>query len=265
MEARIVAIFDNRHKKISEKEKAVIKKVISHLDTGKLRVAEKIGDEWHTHAWVQKAILLYFMVQNKRPMHAGPFEYIDKIPLKKNIRQLNIRVVPPATIRYGSFIKDGAILMPSYINIGAHVGKNTMVDTWATVGSGAQIGSNVHLSGGVGIGGVLEPPGSRPVIIEDNVFVGSRSIIVEGALIEEGAVIAAQVSITGSTKIIDVTQSSPKIYKGRVPKNSVVIPGSYAKEFPAGTYNVQCALIIGVRIPSTDAKTALNQFIRTSP
>jgi 2,3,4,5-tetrahydropyridine-2-carboxylate N-succinyltransferase len=241
---------------------AAIESAIDQLDQGQLRVAEKVGDKWIVNEWLKKAILLYMRVQKIVPMHAGDFQFADKIPVKKWTGAEGVRVVPPAFVRKGSFVESGAILMPSYVNIGARVGSGTMVDTWATVGSCAQIGKDVHLSGGVGIGGVLEPLQASPVIVEDHAFLGSRCIIVEGVHIGEGAVIGAGVTITASTKIIDVTGVEPVEMKGYVPPQSVVIPGTQNKEFPAGTYGVPCALIIGKRKPSTDLKTSLNQALR---
>lgn len=239
-----------------------IEDVITELDTGKLRVAEKLGENWHVNQWVKKAILLFIRVRKVEPMHAGDFHFADKVPVKKWTGQEGVRVVPPAFVRKGAYIEAGAILMPSYVNIGAHVGSGTMVDTWATVGSCAQVGKDVHISGGVGIGGVLEPLQANPVIIEDHAFLGSRCIIVEGVRIGEGAVIGAGVTITASTKIIDVTGMDAVVTTGYVPPNSVVIPGTQNKDFPAGTYGVACALIIGKRKPSTDLKTSLNQALR---
>jgi 2,3,4,5-tetrahydropyridine-2-carboxylate N-succinyltransferase len=243
-------------------DKEAIEDCIELLDSGHLRVCEKINHEWVTHQWIKKTILLYFKLKGMELMSAGDFNFYDKIPVKKWTGEENVRAVPFALARYGSFVAPGAILMPSYINIGAYVGKSTMVDTWATVGSCAQIGNSVHLSGGVGIGGVLEPLQANPVIIEDHAFIGSRCIIVEGVIIEEGAVIGAGVTITASTKIIDVTESEPKIYQGRVPKRSVVIPGHQVKQFKAGDYGVSCALIIGQRKASTELKTSLNDALR---
>jgi 2,3,4,5-tetrahydropyridine-2-carboxylate N-succinyltransferase len=246
----------------SETEKKSVEHVIQQLDSGHLRVCEKQNGTWLTFDWVKKAILLYFRMSPMGPIHAGDLQFWDKVPLKKWSGQEGVRVVPSALARKGSFIESGAILMPSYVNIGARVGSGTMVDTWATVGSCAQIGKNVHLSGGVGIGGVLEPVQATPVIVEDNAFIGSRCIVVEGALIEEGVVLGAGVTITGSTKVIDVTSPEEVIYKGRVPANSVVIPGTYSKKYPAGEYGVPCALIIGKRKPSTDLKTSLTEALR---
>ena len=237
-------------------------KTLEQLDNGTLRVAEKINGDWVVHAWVKQAILLYFRVAKMEVMEMGPFEFYDKIPLKKNLQSQGVRVVPPGTVRFGSHVESGAVIMPGYVNLGAYVGSGSMVDTWATVGSCAQIGKNVHLSGGVGIGGVLEPPGARPVIIEDGAFIGSRCIVVEGVVVEEEAVLGANVTITASTPIIDVTGDEEKIYKGRVPARSVVIPGTRNKEFGSGTYGTPCALIIGQRKESTDKKTSLNDVLR---
>ncbi|GIL17880.1 MAG: 2,3,4,5-tetrahydropyridine-2,6-dicarboxylate N-succinyltransferase [Oligoflexia bacterium] len=247
---------------LSLEEKQMILNTIERLNNGEIRVAEKIADGWITNAWIKEAILLYFRLMKMTPIQAGDLQFFDKIPLKKWTAAEGVRVVPAALARYGSYIEPGAILMPSYVNIGAYVGAGTMVDTWATVGSCAQIGKNVHLSGGVGIGGVLEPVQASPVIIEDNCFIGSRSIVVEGAILEEGAVLGAGVTITSSTKIIDVSGEKEVIHQGRVPKNSVVIPGTYQKSFPAGQYGVGCALIIGKRKPSTDLKTSLTEALR---
>lgn len=242
--------------------KEAIETVISMLDSGKVRVCNKIDGVWITNEWVKKAINLYFRICSVTTHEVGIFEYCDKIPLKKDFQSQDVRVVPPAVARYGSFINRNAVLMPSYVNIGAYVDSGTMVDTWATVGSCAQIGKNVHLSGGVGIGGVLEPVQASPVIIEDNCFIGSRCIIVEGVRIEEEAVIGAGTVITSSTKIIDVTGNMPVEKKGFVPSRSVVIPGSYTKDFPSGKFQVPCALIIGRRKHSTDLKTTLNSALR---
>lgn len=247
---------------LSSEQKENILKAIDQLDKGQVRVCHKVDGSWVTNEWLKMAILLYFRLQKMQPMFAGDFQYFDKIPLKKWQEADGVRVVPHALARKGSYIAKGVILMPSYVNIGAFVDSGTMVDTWATVGSCAQIGKNVHLSGGVGIGGVLEPLQATPVIIEDNVFVGSRSIIVEGAIVEAGAVIGAGVTITASTKIIDVTGSSPQEFKGKVPANSVVIPGTLNKKFPSGEYGVPCALIIGKRKESTDLKTSLTDALR---
>jgi 2,3,4,5-tetrahydropyridine-2-carboxylate N-succinyltransferase len=239
-----------------------IRAVLEELDKGRVRVAEPDGENWKVNEWVKKAVLMYFPIQGMETIQVGPFEFHDKIALKNNYAQLGVRVVPHAIARYGSFLAKGVIMMPSYVNIGAYVNEGTMVDTWATVGSCAQVGKHVHLSGGVGLGGVLEPIQAAPVIIEDGAFIGSRSILVEGCRIGKEAVIGANVCITGSTKIIDVSGSEPKEYKGYVPARSVVIPGSYAKKFAAGEYQVPCALIIGQRKESTDLKTSLNDALR---
>jgi 2,3,4,5-tetrahydropyridine-2-carboxylate N-succinyltransferase len=235
---------------------------IAALDRGEVRVAEPDNGEWRVNADVQAAILDYFRSRQMEPREVGPFEYHDKIPLKRGYEHLGVRVVPPAVARYGAYLSPGVILMPSYVNIGAWVGPNTMVDTWATVGSGAQIGADVHLAGGVGIGGVLEPPGARPVIVEDGAFLGSRCIVVEGVRIGAGAVLAPNVTLTASVPIIDVTGPEPVQHRGVVPPRSVVVPGTRPKEFPAGTYNLACALIIGHRSESTDLKTSLNDALR---
>ena len=248
---------------LKEKEtQQVIKEVIKELDLGHLRVAEPVSGGWQVNEWIKKAVILYFPIMEMKTIEVGPFEFNDKIPLKNNYAKLGVRVVPHGIARYGSFVASGVIMMPSYINIGAYVDSGTMVDTWATVGSCAQIGKNVHLSGGVGIGGVLEPVQAAPVIIEDNCFIGSRSIIVEGVHLESEVVLGANVVLTMSTKIIDVSNKEAIEYKGRVPSRSVVIPGSYVKKFPAGDYNVPCALIIGKRKESTDLKTSLNDVLR---
>ena len=239
-----------------------IKEVVEKLDKGQLRVAEFSENQWIVNEWVKKAVLLYFPIMGMKTMEAGPMEFHDKIPLKNNFASQGVRIVPHAVARYGCYLAPGVVMMPSYVNIGAYVDSGTMVDTWATVGSCAQIGKNVHLSGGVGIGGVLEPIQAAPVIIEDDCFIGSRCIIVEGALVGRQAVLGANVVITGSTKIIDVSQSVPIEYKGFIPPRSVVIPGTIPKVFPAGTYNVPCALIIGQRKESTDLKTSLNEALR---
>ncbi|MFQ3214386.1 MAG: 2,3,4,5-tetrahydropyridine-2-carboxylate N-succinyltransferase [Marivirga sp.] len=255
--------WDNRELLKDKDTQIAVKTVVEELDHGKIRVAEPLSNgEWKVNEWIKKAVILYFPLQQMQTITVGPFEFHDKIKLKKGYEKLGVRVVPHAIARYGSFINTGVVLMPSYINIGAYVDSGTMVDTWATVGSCAQIGKNVHLSGGVGIGGVLEPIQASPVIIEDNAFVGSRCIIVEGVRIGKEAVLGANVTLTGSTKIIDITGDEPKEYKGYVPPRSVVIPGSYTKKFPAGDYQVPCALIIGQRKESTDKKTSLNNALR---
>jgi 2,3,4,5-tetrahydropyridine-2-carboxylate N-succinyltransferase len=242
--------------------KGAILTVIELLNEGKLRVASPNGNEWSVNDWIKKAVILYFPICKMETFEVGPLEFYDKIPLKKNYEQLGVRVVPHAIARYGSFLQRGVILMPSYVNIGAYVDEGTMVDTWATVGSCAQIGKHVHLSGGVGIGGVLEPVQAAPVIIEDNCFIGSRCIVVEGVRVRKEAVLGAGVVLTQSTKIIDVTQENAIEYKGEVPERSVVIPGSYEKQFKAGKFHVPCALIIGTRKESTDLKTSLNDVLR---
>lgn len=258
----IEAAFDNRDLLKNENVQEAIKKVLELLDNGDLRVAEPVDGGWQVNEWVKKAVVMYFPIQKMETSEAGIFEYHDKIPLKRGYKEKGIRVVPHAVARYGSYISKGTILMPSYVNIGAYVDEGTMVDTWATVGSCAQIGKNVHLSGGVGIGGVLEPLQAAPVIIEDNVFVGSRCIVVEGVRVEKEAVLGANVVLTASTKIIDVTGDEPLEMKGRVPARSVVIPGSYTKKFKAGDFQVPCALIIGTRKASTNKKTSLNDALR---
>ncbi|MCA9668064.1 MAG: 2,3,4,5-tetrahydropyridine-2,6-dicarboxylate N-succinyltransferase [Myxococcales bacterium] len=242
-----------------------VEQTIDALDSGKLRVAEpppEPGGDWTVNAWAKQAILYYFKLAEMQTIESPPFEYYDKIPLKRGFESQGVRVVPPATVRRGSFIERGAVLMPSYINIGAYVGTGSMIDTWATVGSCAQIGAGVHLSGGVGIGGVLEPPGAQPVIIEDGAFVGSRCIVVEGVRVEREAVLGANVVLTASTPIIDVTGGEERVLKGRVPPRSVVVAGTRPKDFAAGTYNMTCALIIGQRKASTDRKTSLNDVLR---
>ena len=239
-----------------------IEEVIEMLDKGKLRIADNNDGNWVIHEWVKKAVVLYFPIRKMETIEIGPLEFHDKMKLKTNYKDLGVRVVPHAIARYGAYISSGVIMMPSYVNIGAYVDSGTMVDTWATVGSCAQIGKNVHLSGGVGIGGVLEPLQASPVIVEDGAFIGSRCILVEGARIGKEAVLGANVVITNSTKIIDVTGNKPKEYRGYVPERKVVIPGSYEKEFNAGKYNVPCALIIGERKASTDLKTSLNDALR---
>jgi len=239
-----------------------IREVIEQLDKGALRVAEPTEDGWKVNDWIKKAVVLYFPIQQMETMEVGPFEFHDKIPLKKDYAAQGVRVVPHAIARHGSFLESGVIMMPSYVNIGAWVGSGSMVDTWATVGSCAQIGRNVHLSGGVGIGGVLEPPQAAPTVIEDNCFIGSRSIVVEGVRVEREAVLSANVVLTQSTRIIDVTGAEPVTHRGRVPSRSVVVPGTYPKQFPAGEYQVACALIIGRRKESTDKKVSLNEALR---
>ncbi len=236
--------------------------VVAALDRGEVRVAEPDGEGWRVNADVQAAILDYFRLRRMEPREVGPFEYRDKIPLKSGYERLGVRVVPPATVRYGAFLSPGVVLMPSYVNIGAWIGPNTMVDTWATVGSGAQIGADVHLAGGVGIGGVLEPPGARPVVVEDGAFLGSRCIVVEGVRVGREAVLAPNVTLTASVPIVDVTGPEPVEYRGEVPPRAVVVPGTRPKEFPAGTYQLACALVIGHRKESTDLRTSLNDALR---
>ncbi len=254
--------WDNRELLKEKATQDAIREVIERLDAGELRCAEPNENGWQINEWVKKGVVLYFPIQKMETLEAGIFEYHDKIPLKKGYKEKGIRVVPHAVARHGAYIASGTILMPSYVNIGAYVDEGTMVDTWATVGSCAQIGKHVHLSGGVGIGGVLEPLQAAPVIIEDNAFIGSRCIVVEGVRVEKEAVLGANVVLTASTKIIDVTTDTPKETKGRVPARSVVIPGSYTKKFPAGEFQVPCALIIGVRKESTNKKTSLNDALR---
>ncbi len=254
--------WDNRELLKEAATQSSIREIIELIDKGQLRVAEPHNDEWIVNEWVKKAVILYFPIQKMEIQKVGPFEFHDKIALKTGYDELGVRVVPHAIARYGSFVASGVIMMPSYINIGAYVDSGTMVDTWATVGSCAQIGKNVHLSGGVGIGGVLEPVQAAPVIIEDDCFIGSRCIVVEGVKIEKQAVLGANVVLTKSTKIIDVTTPERKEHNGIVPPRSVVIPGSYTKKFPAGDFQVPCALIIGKRKASTDLKTSLNEALR---
>lgn len=255
--------WENRDMLSEKNTQEAIRAVIEELDKGRLRVAEptKEGD-WQVNQWVKKAVVLYFPIQQMGTIEVGPFEFHDKIPLKKEYAKLGVRVVPHAIARHGAFLEKGVIMMPSYVNIGAWVGSGTMVDTWATVGSCGQIGRNVHLSGGVGIGGVLEPLQAAPTIIEDDCFIGSRCIVVEGVRIEKESVLGANVVLTQSTRIIDVTGEEPVTYRGRVPSRSVVIPGTYTKQFPAGEYQVACALIIGKRKESTDKKVSLNEALR---
>ena len=263
LQAIIEKAWDNRSLLSENDTQDAIRTVIEHLDKGTLRVAEPLGNsKWKANEWIKKAVILYFPIQKMETIEVGIFEYHDKMLLKKDYAAQGVRAVPNAVARYGSFMEKGVILMPSYVNIGAYVGSNTMVDTWATVGSCAQIGSNVHLSGGVGIGGVLEPAQATPTIIEDDCFIGSRCIVVEGVVVERESVLGANVCITQSTHIIDVTGETPITYRGRVPARSVVIPGSYAKQFPAGEFQVNCALIIGKRTESTDKKTSLNAALR---
>ena len=263
LQEKIEAAWDNRRLLQETAYLNAVHEVVRALDEGKLRVASPEGGVWTVHSWIKKAVILFFPTQSMELSHAGDLEFFDKMPLKKNYPALGVRVVPHAVARYGAFLERGVILMPSYVNIGAYVGANTMVDTWATVGSCAQIGSEVHLSGGVGIGGVLEPVQAAPVIVEDGAFIGSRCIVVEGVRIGKEAVLGANVVLTASTQILDVTGPEPLEYRGEVPPRSVVIPGTRPKEFPAGSYGVPCALIIGKRKESTDLKTSLNDALRT--
>ena len=258
----IEATWDDRSLLENDASQKAVREVLELLDKGKLRVAEPTADGWQVNQWVKKAVVMYFPIQKMETIECGPLEFHDKIPLKKDYKAQGVRVVPHAIARHGAFLESGVIMMPSYVNIGAWVGSGTMVDTWATVGSCAQIGRNVHLSGGVGIGGVLEPLQATPTIIEDNCFIGSRAIVVEGVIVRKEAVLGAGVVLTKSTHIIDVSGAEPITYKGEVPERSVVIPGSYPKAFPAGTYHVNCALIIGTRKESTDKKTSLNDALR---
>ncbi len=262
MQKIIEAAWDDRTLLQNPETIKAIEEVIEGLDKGKIRVAEPDGENWKVNDWVKKAVIMYFPIRKMETFHVGPMEFHDKMALKQNYAELGVRVVPHAVARYGAYLAKGVIMMPSYVNIGAYVDSGTMVDTWATVGSCAQIGKDVHLSGGVGIGGVLEPVQAAPVIIEDGAFIGSRCIVVEGCRVGKEAVLGANVVLTGSTKIIDVTGEKPVEYKGFVPPRSVVIPGSYAKQFAAGIYNVPCALIIGQRKASTDLKTSLNNALR---
>jgi len=262
LKSTIEGIWDNRSLLSDPKSKEVIRNVIELLDKGTIRIAEPNENGWIVNEWIKKAVILYFPIQDMKTIELGPLEFHDKIALKTGYEKLGVRVVPHAVARYGSYLAKGVIMMPSYVNIGAYVDEGTMVDTWATVGSCAQIGKNVHLSGGVGIGGVLEPVQAAPVIIEDGCFIGSRCIVVEGVKVGKQAVLGANVVLTKSTKIIDVTGENPKEYKSEVPPRSVVIPGSYTKSFTAGNYQVSCALIIGERKESTDLKTSLNDALR---
>lgn len=263
LEQTITEAYSDRDRLEHGEVREAVEAVIRLLDSGEVRVAEKSGGEWRVNTWVKEAILLYFGMRPLEEMEAGSLAFFDKVPVKRDLRSQGIRVVPPGVARYGSYLEPGCVLMPGYVNIGAYVGAGTMIDTWATVGSCAQIGKGVHLSGGVGIGGVLEPPGAAPVIVEDGAFIGSRCVVVEGVVVEEEAVLGANVVLTASTPIIDVTGEYARSSKGRVPARSVVIPGTQPKDFPAGTYHVPCALIIGERKDSTDRKTSLNDVLRT--
>jgi 2,3,4,5-tetrahydropyridine-2,6-dicarboxylate N-succinyltransferase len=260
--ALVEAAFENRELLKDEKYSRAVFETIDLLDRGEVRVASPVDGDWTVHAFAKQAILLYFGLRTMERMEVGPFEFFDKIPLKKNLEAQGVRVVPPGTVRYGAHMQRGTVLMPGYVNIGAFVGEGTMVDTWATVGSCAQIGKGVHLSGGVGIGGVLEPPGAKPVIIEDGAFIGSRAIVVEGVRVGAEAVLGANTVLTASTVILDVTGSAPVEMRGAVPPRSVVIPGTRKKTFPAGEFDVPCALIIGRRSEATDKKVSLNAALR---
>ena len=262
LQALILEAWNNRELLKDEKYSNAVKAVIEEVDKGRLRTAEPSDEGWQVNEWIKQAVLLYFAIQPMQTINMPPFEFYDKIPLKNNFKELGVRTLPGAIARYGAYIGKNVVQMPSFINIGAYVDEGTMVDTWATVGSCAQIGKHVHLSGGVGIGGVLEPLQASPVIVEDGCFIGSRCIVVEGVIVEKEAVLGANVVLTQSTKIIDVSKSSPIEYKGRVPAGSVVIPGTYNKDFAAGSFGVSCALIIGNRKPSTDLKTSLNDALR---
>jgi 2,3,4,5-tetrahydropyridine-2-carboxylate N-succinyltransferase len=272
LQAAIEAAFEKRvqitPRNAAPELRAAVDAVLALLDAGQLRVAQRSGAGWQVNEWLKKAVLLSFRIADNAAVRAGALDFYDKVPLKyagwdeSRFAAAGVRVVPPATVRRGAFIAANVVLMPSYVNIGAHVGSGTMVDTWATVGSGAQIGRDVHLAGGVGIGGVLEPPGARPVIVEDGAFIGSRCIVTEGVVIEEGVVLGANVTITGSTPIIDVSGSEAITYHGRVPAGSVVIPGTRPRQYPAGEFQIGCALIVGQRTASTDRKTSLNAVLR---
>ena len=262
LKQRVQAAFADREKVKEPFYAMAVRETMTLVDRGVLRAAQKGAEGWEVNSWVKEAILLFFAISEMKTLEVPPFEFHDKVPLKKGLAEAGVRVVPPGVVRYGAFCERGVVVMPGYVNIGAWVGSGTMVDTWATVGSCAQVGRNVHLSGGVGLGGVLEPSSARPVIVEDGAFIGSRCIVVEGVVVEEEAVLGANVVLTASTPIIDVTGSEEIIYKGRVPARSVVIPGTRAKKFPAGEYNLPCALIIGKRSASTDQKTTLNAALR---
>ena len=262
LKAQVGEAWADREKLKERPHAKAVREVIELLDKGALRVAAKGTQGWEVSAWVMQAINLYFSVCEMKVHEVGPFEFFDKLPLKKGLEEAGVRVVPPGTVRYGAFLERGAVVMPGYVNIGAYVGSGTMVDTWATVGSCAQVGRNVHLSGGVGLGGVLEPPGALPVIIEDGCFIGSRAIVVEGVIVEQEAVLGAAVVLTSSTPIVDVNASPATITRGRVPPRSVVIPGTLPKKFPGGEFGTPCALILGQRKASTDQKTSLNQALR---
>jgi 2,3,4,5-tetrahydropyridine-2-carboxylate N-succinyltransferase len=259
---RVEAAYRNRALLKDPAHVDAVRAAVAMLDRGEARIAEKVSGEWRVNAWLKEAVLLFFLVQELHVMEVGPLQFYDKIPPKTDLDRAGVRVVPPGVVRYGAFVERGAVVMPGYVNIGARVGSGTMVDTWATVGSCAQIGRDVHLSGGVGIGGVLEPPQAMPVIVEDGAFIGSRCVIVEGVIVEQEAVLGANVVLTASTPIIDVTAAEEKVWKGRVPSRSVVIPGARPRTFPAGEYLTPCALVIGQRTESTDRKTSLNDALR---
>ena len=262
LEPLVTAAYADRSLLEKPGHREAVLKAMAGLDDGSLRVAEKGPQGWTVNVWLKEAILLFFVISEMKVWEAGPLEFHDKVPPKTDLARAGVRLVPPGVIRYGAHVEPGAVVMPAYVNIGARVGAGSMVDTWATVGSCAQVGKGVHLSGGVGLGGVLEPPAARPVIVEDGAFLGSRAIVVEGVVVEEEAVLAANVVLTSSTRIIDVTGPEPREWRGRVPARSVVIPGSVPRQFPAGTFGVPCALIIGQRTASTDRKTSLNQALR---
>jgi 2,3,4,5-tetrahydropyridine-2-carboxylate N-succinyltransferase len=262
LERRIAAAWEDRERLKEPVVRAAVLQAIHGLDRGELRVAEKVDGEWKVNAWLMQAVNLYFGIATMETHDYGPFQVRDKIPLKKDLERAGVRVVPGGIVRYGAWVSPGAVVMPGFVNIGARVGAGSMVDTWATVGSCAQVGDNVHLAGGVGIGGVLEPPGARPNIVEDDCFIGSRCILVEGTLVEQGAVLGANVVITGSTPIIDVTGPREVVHRSRVPAGSVVIPGTRPKQYPAGTYHIPCALIVGKRSAATDRKVSLNDALR---
>jgi 2,3,4,5-tetrahydropyridine-2-carboxylate N-succinyltransferase len=262
LQSLVSAAFADRALLKDARHAEAVRETVKRLDEGTLRVAQKGASGWTVNAWVKEAILCFFALQPMETMPSPPFEFHDKVPLKKGLEKAGVRVVPPGTVRYGAFLEKGVVVMPGYVNIGAYVGSGTMVDTWATVGSCAQVGRNVHLSGGVGLGGVLEPPSASPVIIEDGAFIGSRCVVVEGCVVEEEAVLGAGVVLTASTPIVDVSGPTEVVHKGRVPARSVVIPGVRPKKFPAGEYLTPCALIIGRRTESTDKKTSLNQALR---
>jgi 2,3,4,5-tetrahydropyridine-2-carboxylate N-succinyltransferase len=262
LQERIAAAWADRARLADPAFRDAVLATVAGLDRGELRVAEKVNGEWKVNAWLMQAVNLYFAVAGMETQDYGPFQVRDKIPLKKDLEAAGLRIVPGGIVRYGAYVAPGAVVMPGFVNIGARVGKGTMVDTWATVGSCAQVGENVHLAGGVGIGGVLEPPGARPNIIEDDCFIGSRCILVEGVLVEEGSVLGANVVITGSTPIIDVTGPEEVVLKKRVPARSVVIPGTRPKRYPAGIFQIPCALIVGRRSEATDRKVSLNDALR---